>query len=139
MGTYTAVPDINQGPRISCRWVLTEKPKGGIVTLKARLVARGFEEDDPQLKTDSPTSQKESMRLIFCILCAFMWDLHTADIKAAYLQGVEMKRTLFLEPPTEANCPGFVWRLNKCPYGLTDAGRLWYIKVVEVLEKLGGK
>ena len=139
MGTYSEVPDTNQQPRVSCRWVLAERPKGGVLVLKARLVARGYEENDPQLRTDSPTSQKESLRVLMCILVAYNWDLHTIDIKSAYLQGVPMKRTLYMEPPKEAHCTGTVWQLHKCPYGLTDAGRLWYIKVMEVLDELGGK
>ena len=40
---------------ISCKWVLTEKLKDdGCSFAKARLVARGFEEDSSGRKTDSP-------------------------------------------------------------------------------------
>ena len=30
-----------------------------------------------------------------------------------------------------------LWRLRKCTYGLSDAGRHWYIKVVTELKSLG--
>ena len=33
--------------------------------------------------------------------------------------------------------PGKIWKLNKVVYGLCDASRSWYLKVVEVLEELG--
>ena len=42
-------------------------------------------------------------------------------------------RELFLKPPTEANTPNVLWRLNKTIYGLNDAGRQWYLRVKEVL------
>ena len=44
MDTYVEVCDVGQ-PRISTRWVCTEKVKGRDIVLKARLVARGFEEN----------------------------------------------------------------------------------------------
>ena len=49
-----------------------------------------------------------------------------------------MKRTLYLEPPIKANAEGKIWLLNKCPYGISDAGRQWHDRVVEVLQKLEG-
>ena len=55
---YVEVP--NDGQKyISTRWVLTEKFVNGNKTTKARLVARGFEEDHlAKLRTDSPTCGK---------------------------------------------------------------------------------
>ena len=38
---------------ISCTWVITEKFKEQLRVVKARLVARGFEEDSRQFRTDS--------------------------------------------------------------------------------------
>ena len=139
MKAIEEVPDTGQGPRVSSRWVLTEKVKGGDLVLKARLVARGFEELDPQVQTDSPTCQKECLRLLLVVLVSHNWHMHSIDIKSAYLQGLDMSRKLYLEPPPEANCAGSIWLLLKCPYGISDAGRLWYMQVVKVLESLGGK
>ena len=39
---------------VSCKWVFTEKFVNEITVVKARLVARGFEEDSSDLRTDSP-------------------------------------------------------------------------------------
>ena len=50
---YNEVPDDGQF-RISTTWVLTEKIIEGKIGVKARLVARGFEETTP-ITTDSPT------------------------------------------------------------------------------------
>lgn len=133
--TFTEVDDTGQ-PRISTTWVCTEKMKGGKLVLKARLVARGFEEDKSQLRTDSPTCSKESLRMLLCILAAKRWKLCSIDIKSAYLQGNDISRDIYLQPPKCANTTK-LWKLNKTPYGLVDAGRQWYIRVVKEFTALG--
>ena len=134
MKVYTEVDDIGQ-PRISTKWVCTEKVKGDQLVLKARLVARGFEEDTSQLRSDSPTCSKESLRILLSILAGNHWDLRSMDIKGAFLQGLPISRELYLQPPH-----GFgqnkLWKLEKTPYGLVDAGRKWYIRLVDVFSKL---
>ena len=59
---YEKVKDVGQ-PRIGARWVVTEKEKsdGQKTKVKARLVARGFQEQDKQ-QSDSPTAQRDSLR-----------------------------------------------------------------------------
>ena len=124
-------------PRITTRWVCTEKNKGNKTQLKARLVARGFEEDTSQLRSDSPTCSKESLRLLISIVSSKRWELKSMDIKGAYLQGLPISRELYLQPPTGFS-EGKVWKLKKTPYGLVDAGRKWYIKVLKELGKTNG-
>ena len=134
MNVYTEVEDVGQ-PRISCRWVCTEKVKGDQLKLKARLVARGFEEDTSQLRSDSPTCSKESLRLLLAILASNHWRLNSMDIKGAYLQGLPISRELYLQPPRGFG-NGKLWKLEKTPYGLVDAGRKWYVRLVEEFSKL---
>ena len=51
---------------ISTRWVLTDKfLPGGSSKVKARLVARGFEERLIEKRIDSPTSSREALRFCF--------------------------------------------------------------------------
>ena len=87
----------------STRWVCTRKIKGGKVVHKARLVARGFEENSKLLQTDSPTCSKESLRLLLSIISSHSWRLHSLDVKSAFLQGAHMKRQVFIRTPKEAN------------------------------------
>ena len=55
----------NEGQRyMSVRWVITEKVKGGITYIKARLVVRGFEENTSDLKKDSPKCSREAIRIL---------------------------------------------------------------------------
>ena len=137
MDTYDEVCDTGQN-RITTRWVCTEKNKANNIVLKARLVVRGFEENTNELRKDSPTCQKESLRCLLTVISAKRWKLRSIDIKSAYLQGVPINRERYILPPKEAQTEK-LWLLKKCPYGLADAGRHWYMRVREELKKLQGQ
>ena len=121
---------------LSVRWVVTEKMKDNKPVIKARLVARGFEEDTLEFRKDSPTCSKEAVRLALTIAATNNWDCHTLDVKVAYLQGDKIERVVHLRPPPEFNC-GSLWKLKKTVYGLCDAARQWYLRVKRVLMDLG--
>ena len=131
--TYKIVEDKGQD-RITTTWVLTEKGND----IRARLTARGFQEDT-DFPTDSPTVQKASIRLLAAIAAANKWTIHTTDISSAFLQGSQMDRDVFVEPPKEANQKGKLWKLLKCLYGLKDASRKWYMRILAKLKELGFK
>ena len=132
---YEVVPDRGQS-LISCRWVLTEKPNG---QRKARLVARGFEDPDQDtVVKESPTCAKDSLRIVISLCATLVWQCGSIDIKAAFLQGSNVLRYIYLEPPAENNSQGFVWKLKKSVYGLVDAPRMWYRKVCAEVLHLGG-
>ena len=59
---FDVVPDTGQR-RISTKWVITEKIKKEKKIIKARLVARGFEEKLENTRTDSLTCSCMSLRL----------------------------------------------------------------------------
>ena len=123
---------------MSVRWVITEKMKSGKKVVKARLVARGFEEDTNGLRKDSPTCSREAVRLAVSIASTKKWKCHTLDVTAAYLQGNKIERDVFVKPPPEFD-NGMIWKLKKTVYGLSDAARAWYLRVKEELLKLGVK
>lgn len=126
-------------PTISVRWVVTEKHSKEGKIIKARLVARGFEEElEENIVTESPTCSKEVLRLALAIMLMKEWTCHTIDIKAAFLQGQRINREVFLQPPPEFFC-GKVWKLKKTVYGLNDAARAWYESVKDELVSLGMK
>ena len=124
-------------PLIGVRWVVTEKFKNGEKTTKARLVAKGYQEkEDHDLRKDSPTALKESLRMVVALAISNQWKIKSLDIKSAFLQGQDIKRDLYLMPPPEAATKN-VWKLKKTIYGLNDASRKWYLKVKETLEEFG--
>ena len=113
---------------ITVRWVITEKMREENIVTKARLVARGFEENTTNLPKDSPTVSREAIRFLIVLAALNNWDCHTLDVKSAYLQGDNIKRVIYLRPPPEFN-NGNLWRLKKTVYGLCDAARAWYMRV----------
>ena len=110
--SYQEVEDEGQPP-VSTRWVCTEKDseKGKIV--KARLVARGFEEDNSNIRRDSPTCCKESLRLALIVIASNHWEVNSLDSQSAFLQGSRISRDLFIKPPPEAYIAN-IWKLQDC-------------------------
>ncbi|VDI54554.1 Hypothetical predicted protein [Mytilus galloprovincialis] len=132
---YDEIPYSGQ-KLMSTRWVITEKEMNGERKVKARLVVRGFEEEN-EVKSDSPTVHKESLRLFLAIASTSEFDIHSIDIKAAFLQGKEIDRIIFVKPPKELSSDKPVaWKLNKCVYGLIDASRNWFLSVKRELLQL---
>ena len=128
--TYKVVKDEGQ-QRITTTWVLTEKG----TEIRARLTARGFQEEG-EFPTDSPTVQKHSLKVLLAIAATAGWSIRTTDITSAFLQGSQMDREVFVKPPKEVEQQGFLWLLNKCLYGLKDASRKWYLRVVAKLKQM---
>ena len=119
---------------ISVSWVLTDNGE----KRKARLVARGFEEEPLRSEsTHSPTGRKESLRLLFSIVASMNWTIKTIDITSAFLQGQQIDRLVYLVPPKEAGGKNVLWKLNKCVYGLSDAARMFYETVKQSVEDAG--
>ena len=129
--------DDNGQNTISTRWVLKPKIIDGKHSVKARLCARGFEEDK-HFRTDSPTCSREGVRVALVVIACHKWELKSLDFKSAFLQGKPLEREVYLKPPKEAKT-NKIWLLRKCVYGLADASRFWYLRVREEILKLNGE
>ena len=118
------------------RWVITRKMKDRNSIVKARLVARGYEEESLILVgKDSPTCCKESQRSLLCIIASFNWNVKTLDIKSAFLQGNKVERDIyFLKAPKEVGGNKF-WKLQTTLYGLAEMSRICYLTLQETLLK----
>ena len=119
---------------ISVGWVLTDSDK----KRKARLVARGFQDEElANTSTVSPTCRKESLRILFTMTASKKWTIASVDIAAAFLQGKDIERTVYLIPPPEYGNKNVLWKLNKCVYGLSDAAQMWYNCVKDQMKNAG--
>ena len=66
------------------------------------------------------------------------WELQVIDIKTA-LQGEHIGREVFVIPSPESNTPeGYLWKLNKCIYGLSDASLKFYSRVKNFVNSNSG-
>ena len=132
------VRDVGQF-KISTRFVLWyKKHSSGEVQVRARLVARGYEEQD-WVPSDSPTMDQINLKLIVLIAQAEKMNVVSADVKGAFLQGLPLtERTVTVIPPPEAKVPkGYTWQLVVALYGLDDASLRFHWKVRQVMAKLG--
>ena len=123
----------NNGQKaISTRWVNTEKDG----KIKSRLVARGYECNETNERVDSPTCEKSNLRLVITIAASKKWRINSLDIQSAFLQGQDVTGDIYLIPPKEFRS-NTLWKLRKHVYGLKQASRKLYIKVLKELENLG--
>ena len=121
---YTEVPDKGQ-QCVSVRWVSTEKMGKDRPVNKARLVARGFEEENlNEIRKDSPTCSKENLRIVLAIILSYQWQASNLHVKSAFFQGNQIDRDLYLKPLKEADTGNF-WKLKTTVYQLSDASRVW--------------
>ena len=120
-GVYDEVKDMGQ-QCVSSRWVITPK---GENKMKARLVARGFEEICYG-KKDSPTVTKPVIRIMFSISAAYSWNIEALDITSAFLQAKGTMREVYVKPPADIRKRGLLWKLKRPLYGLGDSARRWY-------------
>ena len=126
---------------IDARWVFkwNADETGKIVKAKARLVAKGFKQkygvDYPE--TFSPTSNAASMRLLVALACRYNLQLLHWDIEQAFVQS-ELDHEVFMKlPPDCGSMSGKVVRLNKSLYGLKQASRTFYKRLVSDLKRIG--
>ena len=138
---FEAFEEINDEGQavIKTRWVFTQQDddsKGYLI--KARLCMRGDKEENVEnIRADSPTTAKDTLKLVLAIAANENFDIFSGDITSEFLQGKSLDRDVFVLPPPEANKIGKLWRLKKGAYGLIDGARLFYLELREVLQKLG--
>ena len=78
---YTPVCDVGQ-PRMNTRWVCTTKEVQGRRVFEARLVAKGFQDDDADVvRTDSPTYSKEGLRFVLSVIESNQWVCRSMDVQ----------------------------------------------------------
>lgn len=121
---------------LSCKWVLREKANG---KLKARLVARGFEQKEgiDYGETFSPVVHHASIRLILSHAATEGMKLVAFDVKTAFLYGKLTEVLHMTQPQGFEDGSKNVCRLLKAIYGLKQAPRVWNEEVTGKLEDLG--
>jgi len=106
--------------------------------LKARRVVRGDQDkNENEVPCDSPTVDRTTVKMMLALAAISGWNLRSLDISAAFLQGKELEREVFVQPPPKISIPGTVWKLKKGLYGLKEAARKWYDELSTELIKMG--
>uniref|UniRef100_A0ACD5Z1Q6 Uncharacterized protein n=1 Tax=Avena sativa TaxID=4498 RepID=A0ACD5Z1Q6_AVESA len=136
--------DLPHGHRaITLKWVfkLKRDEAGAIVKHKARLVARGFVQQEGVDFDDAfaPVARMESVRLLLALAAQEGWRVHHMDVKSAFLNG-DLKEEVYVHQPPGFAIPGKegkVLRLRKALYGLRQAPRAWNAKLDSTLKGMG--
>ena len=64
-------------------------------------------------QSDSPTSSKDSFKLLITVAAIKGFKIAFIDIRATLLQSKILDRDIFLKPPEDIKKPGIIWRLKK--------------------------
>ena len=114
----------------------SEAQDGQKTKIKSRLVAQGYKELD-KAQSDSPTANRESLRLFLSISAMLGFEnLSSIDVSAAFLQADDLEREIYVKLPKSIEPDeNIVYRLIKPLYGLTDAGRQFWLKVKQILKE----
>jgi len=127
---------------IPVRWVFKVKrdTSGRIERFKARLVAKGFmqREGVDFDEVYAPVGKHTSLRALLAVAAAEDLELHSMDIKTAFLNGV-LEDDVYIDQP-----PGYheggsrtVAHLRRALYGLHQSPRAWHHRLKEELESIG--
>jgi hypothetical protein len=141
--TWTLVPFHPSMNVVGSRWVYKIKcgSDGSIERYKARLVARGFTQQEgiDYSETFSPIIKQVTIRLVFSIAVLCGWKIHQFDIHNAFLNGVLDEEVYMKQPPgfVDSVFPSHVCRLYKSLYGLKQAPWAWYTRLNDFLLSIG--
>lgn len=128
-----------KGKVIDTKWVFKKKKdsEGNIQVYKARLVARGFQQEGVSFdEVYSPVTSLVTVRCLVSIAACYNWELHQADICSAFLHS-HIDEDVYIMLPDGHNQCGKVVKLKRAIYGLKKAPRYWYNTFNEFLMKKG--
>nr|GEV86939.1 retrovirus-related Pol polyprotein from transposon TNT 1-94 [Tanacetum cinerariifolium] len=129
---WELVPRPDKVMVITLNWIYKVKldELGGILKNKARLVARGYRQDEGINFEESFASvaRLEAIR-IFLVFAAHMnMVVYQMDVKTVFLNG-NLREEVYVSQPEEFVDPynaNHVYKLKKALYGLKQAPRVWY-------------
>lgn len=118
---------------ITCKWVFKLKldSDGKVASHKARLVARGFTQQEgiDFKETYSPVVKFTTIRLLLAFATEWDMNVHQLDISTAYLNA-DIEEELYMMQPEgfvqyDSSGKPLVCRMKKSLYGLRQAERNW--------------
>ena len=68
-----------------------------------------YEENIETIRADSPTANKDTLKLGLAIAANEGFNLLSGDIKYAFLQGQSLQRLVYVVPPPEAQEKDNLW------------------------------
>nr|GEU53353.1 hypothetical protein [Tanacetum cinerariifolium] len=129
---WELVPRPDQVTMITLKWIYKVKLNelGGILKNKARLVARGYRQEDGIDFEESfaPVARLEAIQIFLAYAANKNMVVYQMDVKTAFLNG-NLREEVYVSQPdgfVDQDNPNHVYKLKKALYGLKQAPRAWY-------------
>ncbi|GJT78957.1 retrovirus-related pol polyprotein from transposon TNT 1-94 [Tanacetum coccineum] len=117
---------------ITLKWIYKVKldELGGNLTNKARLVARGYRQEEGIDFEESfaPVARLEAIRIFLAFVAHMNMVVYQMDVKTAFLNG-NLQEEVYVSQTDEfvdPDNPNHVYKLKKALYGLKQAPHAWY-------------
>ncbi|GJU34979.1 retrovirus-related pol polyprotein from transposon TNT 1-94 [Tanacetum coccineum] len=117
---------------ITLKWIYKVKldELGGILKNKARLVARGYRQEEGINFEESfaPVARLDAIRIFLAYAAHMNMIVYQMDVKTAFLNGILREEVYVSQPDgfVDQDNPNHVYKLKKALYGLKQAPRAWY-------------
>ncbi|GJV90968.1 putative ribonuclease H-like domain-containing protein [Tanacetum coccineum] len=129
---WELVPPPDKAFVITLKWIYKVKldELGGILKNKARLVARGYRQEEGIDFEESfaPVARLEAIRIFLAFAAHMNMVVYQMDVKTAFLNG-NLREEVYVSQPdgfVDPDKPNYVYKLKKALYGLKQAPRAWY-------------
>ncbi|GKC77229.1 retrovirus-related pol polyprotein from transposon TNT 1-94, partial [Tanacetum coccineum] len=103
---------------------------GGFIKNKARLVARGYHQEEGIDFEESfaPVARLDAIRIFLAYAAHMNMTVYQMDVKTTFLNGILRKEVYVSQPNgfVDPDNPNHVYKLKKALYGLKQAPRTWY-------------
>ncbi|GJR38180.1 retrovirus-related pol polyprotein from transposon TNT 1-94 [Tanacetum coccineum] len=130
---WELVPPPDKAFVITLKWIYKVKldELGGILKNKARLVARGYRQEEGIDFEESfaPVARLEAIRIFLAFAAHMNMVVYQMDVKTAFLNG-NLREEVYVSQPdgfVDPDKPNYVYKLKKALYGLKQAPRAWTI------------
>nr|GEY42132.1 retrovirus-related Pol polyprotein from transposon TNT 1-94 [Tanacetum cinerariifolium] len=139
---WELVPHPDKFMVITLKWIYKVKldELGGILKNKARLVARGYRQEEGIDFEESfaPVARLEAIRIFLAYAAHKNMVVYQMDVKTTFLNG-NLRKEVYVSQPNmflDQDNPNHVYKLKKALYGLKQASRAWYDMLLSFLISL---
>ncbi|GKC24598.1 retrovirus-related pol polyprotein from transposon TNT 1-94, partial [Tanacetum coccineum] len=129
---WELVPHPDKVMVITLKWIYKVKldELGGILKNKARLVARGYRQEEGIDFEESfaLVARLDAIRIFLAYAAHMNMIVYQMDVKTAFLNGIFREEFYVSQPDgfVDQDNPNHVYKLKKALYGLKQAPRAWY-------------
>ncbi|GJZ84670.1 retrovirus-related pol polyprotein from transposon TNT 1-94 [Tanacetum coccineum] len=129
---WELVPRLDRVMIITLKWIFKVKLNklGGVLKNKARLVARGYRQEEGIDFEESfvTVDRLEAIRIFIAYAAYKNMIVYQMDVKTAFLNGILREEVYVSQPDgfVDQDNPNHVYKLKKALYGLKQAPRAWY-------------